>query len=322
MAPRIPAPDPGVFAPWVGSFAIHLRSEQKSPNTVRGYVDAATRFAGWLLANTDVRNLAKVKPEHIKRYRVWMGQPAREEGRPEPDGGWGAGYALGYQGNQHRNLQQFFRWYAAEEDVPNVYLGLKPPPMDRKLVPVLTHEQLSALIKDAEAKKDFGHRRDAAILRLFACSGARLSEISGLDVTDVDLADRSARVHGKGRKDRRIKFDHRATQALDRYLRVRAAHPSAYLSALWLGVRRRNALTPSGVYQLIERRGQRLGIDLHPHMFRHTFSHHWLDNGGAEGDLMELNGWDSPQMLRRYGASARAARAQRAYDRVDVMGGI
>jgi integrase/recombinase XerD len=40
---------------------------------------------------------------------------------------------------------------------------------------------------------------------------------------------------------------------------------------------------------------------------RHHFSHTWLDRGGAEGDLMELNGWSSPQMLRRYGASARAA---------------
>jgi hypothetical protein len=45
-------------------------------------------------------------------------------------------------------------------------------------------------------------------------------------------------------------------------------------------------------------------------------SHDWLDQGGAEGDLMELNGWTSPQMLRRYGASARSARARRSYDRV------
>jgi hypothetical protein len=42
----------------------------------------------------------------------------------------------------------------------------------------------------------------------------------------------------------------------------------------------------------------------------------WLDRGGPEGDLMELNGWTSPQMLRRYGASARSARARRTYDRI------
>jgi hypothetical protein len=46
------------------------------------------------------------------------------------------------------------------------------------------------------------------------------------------------------------------------------------------------------------------------------FSHTWLDRGGAERDLMELNGWTSPQMLTRYGASARGARARRSYNRV------
>ncbi len=53
-------------------------------------------------------------------------------------------------------------------------------------------------------------------------------------------------------------------------------------------------------------------MDAHPHRFRHHFSHTWLDRGGPEGDLMELNGW----AFRRYGASARSARARRTYDRI------
>ena len=60
---------------------------------------------------------------------------------------------------------------------------------------------------------------------------------------------------------------------------------------------------------------------MYPHRFRHHFSHTWLDRGGTEGDLMEPNGWSSPQMLRRYGARtrsarARSARARRAYHRI------
>jgi hypothetical protein len=50
--------------------------------------------------------------------------------------------------------------------------------------------------------------------------------------------------------------------------------------------------------------------------FRHHFSHAWPDRRGAAGDLTGLNGWTSPQMLRRYGASARSARARRSYARV------
>jgi hypothetical protein len=62
------------------------------------------------------------------------------------------------------------------------------------------------------------------------------------------------------------------------------------------------------------RRGEQAGVDVWPHRFRHHFSHTWLDRGGAEGDLMELNGWSSPQMLQRYGGSVRGARARRHYD--------
>jgi integrase/recombinase XerD len=81
-----------------------------------------------------------------------------------------------------------------------------------------------------------------------------------------------------------------------------------------LGVGGRGPLTANGIYQMVRRRGEQAGVDVWPHRFRHHFSHTWLDRGGAEGDLMELNGWSSPQMLLRYGASARGARARRAYD--------
>jgi integrase/recombinase XerD len=67
---------------------------------------------------------------------------------------------------------------------------------------------------------------------------------------------------------------------------------------------------------VIVRRGRECGVEVYPHRFRHHFSHTWLDRGAPEGDLMELNGWTSPQMVRRYGASARSARARRGYDRI------
>jgi integrase/recombinase XerD len=75
-------------------------------------------------------------------------------------------------------------------------------------------------------------------------------------------------------------------------------------------------MTANGIYQMVARRGHESGIRVYPHWFRHHFSHTWPDRGGAEGDLMELNGRASPQMLLRYGASARSARARRTYDRI------
>jgi integrase len=85
---------------------------------------------------------------------------------------------------------------------------------------------------------------------------------------------------------------------------------------LWLGTGGREPLTRDGIYQIVRRRRDQAGVHAPPHRFRHHFSHNWLANGGAEGDLMELNGWASPQMLQRYGGSARGARARRHYDLV------
>jgi integrase len=62
---------------------------------------------------------------------------------------------------------------------------------------------------------------------------------------------------------------------------------------------------PAGTLgQMIARRGRQAGVDAWTHQFRHHCSHTWLDRGGGEGDLVELNGWASPSMLRRHGASA------------------
>ena len=103
---------------------------------------------------------------------------------------------------------------------------------------------------------------------------------------------------------------------MDRYLRARAKHPLAGRPELWLGTGGREPVTPDGIYQIVVKAGKRTGVAVYPHRFRHHFSHTWLDRGGDGGDLMELNGWTSPQMLEWYGGSVRGARARRSYDRI------
>lgn len=66
-------------------------------------------------------------------------------------------------------------------------------------------------------------------------------------------------------------------------------------------------MTARGIYQMAGWRGAQTGIEVRPQKLRHHFSHTWLDNGGAEGDLIPLNGSAGPQMLALYGRSARAA---------------
>jgi integrase/recombinase XerD len=237
--------------------------------------------------------------------------------------GWLLGrYSEAYARQQYRSLRQFFGWLADEEEIADPMVRLRAPAVREKPVPFFTSVELSQLEKACRGST-FAQRRDAAILSVFRVTGIRLSELAGIRYdaddpgrTDVDLWHREITVQGKGRKTRTVKISFDAARSLDRYIRVRARHAQAHRPQLWLGAGNRGPMTASGIYQLIVRRGRQCGIDVFPHRFRHHFSHTWLDHGGAEGDLMELNGWTSPQMLLRYGASARSARARRSYDRV------
>jgi site-specific recombinase XerD len=295
--------DAGPLQLMISSFELHLRAEKKSPKTIRTYTEAAQWLAAEYLLPNEVKFWDDVKTRHVQEWTVTLLDR----------------YSDSYASNQFRALQQFFKWHATEdpdEPRPNPMANLKPPKVSEKLVPVITEQELAAMLATCKGG-GFQNRRDYAIIFLLKDAGIRLSELAALSVDDVSPATREATVTGKGDKQRIVRFTYDTSRALDRYTRERAKHPMARSSALWLGMHR-GPMTPSGIYQMIERHGQAADVEVNPHKFRHTFSHNWLDNGGAEGDLMELNGWSSPQMLARYGRSARSARARRHYD--DVMG--
>jgi site-specific recombinase XerD len=296
--------DAGMFQAEISSFALRLAAEGKAAKTIRTYTEAVQWFAATGLPR-------RAGWEQVTRCdnQWWMAQLL---GR----------YSTAYASNQYRALQQFFKWLAAEDQLPDPMAGLQPPRVVGKLVPVFTGDELSRLER-ACAGRSYAQRRDTAIIAVLTATGIRLSELAGLRYdpgdprsSDIDLWQREITVRGKGGKDRIVKIGHQAARSLDRYLRARSRHAHAWRPQLWLGAGNREPLTAAGIYQMIARRGRQTGVHLYPHRFRHHFSHTWLDRGGPEGDLMELNSWTSPQMLRRYGASARSARARRTYDRI------
>lgn len=323
-----PRPLPPAFAGMIASFRLELRGS-KSVNTTRIYVDAITKFAWWLIDHDKAASWDQVDKNTIREYMAFLREHGlschcgRTGSHPDFQCPKGRPLKPGYTNNLYRSIQQFWKFYAEEEDSLSPMVGLTPPPVPEELVPVLTDEQRAAILKPLEKARDFEARRDYALLRILICSGIRLEEITDLDVEAVNLELLEVTVRGKGDIPRIVKIDVKTARAVDRYLRMRAVHKYAAHRRLWLAVKNRGPLTDNGIRQIVERRGEQVGVKgLYPHLFRHDFTHRWLDAGGAEGDLMELNGWKSPQMLRRYGRSARSARARRAYDRVNVMGDL
>jgi integrase/recombinase XerC len=280
----------------IRSFDRWLQYENKSDKTRTIYGDAARIFATWVSPH-GVTDWATVEPEHIRDFIISVLETGRV-GSP------------GYASNLFRSLQQFAKWHAAEYNVANPMAGLKPPMVPEQLPPVLREEELNALLKSC-AGREFLCARDTAILYLFMDSGIRRGELAGLAVDDLDLDHREVTVLGKGRRTRTVSYGRKAAWSLDRYLETRGNHRQAEAPELWLGEKGKGPMTGSGIFQMIQRRGERVGIKgLHPHTLRHTWAHMLKKAHVSPEEHMALAGWKSPQMLARYAASTAAERAR------------
>ncbi|OHV46668.1 hypothetical protein BBK14_02055 [Parafrankia soli] len=194
---------------------------------------------------------------------------------------------------------------------------MTPPKIGERMRPLLETEQLELLVGVCKGR-DFRSRRDEAIIRTFVDSGGRRAEVAGLRLEHVDQTRKRLTVIGKGDKERYIAVGGKTMLAINRYLRVRGRHKRAHKTdALWLAERGLD-MTPSGIYQVVRRRGVEAGVPVHPHMFRHALAHAWLDAGGGEQTLADHMGWTSTEMVRLYGAAGRSRRAQNEHERLGL----
>lgn len=278
------------------SFFISLRAARRSEKTVKSYRLGVTQYAEWCDANG--------VPAAIVRAQVqtWM---AHMHDR---------GLAPATVAARLAGVRQLSKWMADPEEggILNAdpLLRLNAPKQDSPITPVMTGDELKAIFKACQGPQ-FRDRRDEAIVRLMSETGMRVSEALGLDVEDIDLARGLAYIRrGKGGKGRIVPFGPQTAKAVDRYLRLRRAHPGADLKALFLTARMPRRLADHGLRRTLGARASAAGIDkFHPHMFRHTAAHRWLAAGGSEGGLMAVAGWSSREMLDRYAKATQAERA-------------
>jgi integrase/recombinase XerC len=187
-------------------------------------------------------------------------------------------------------LRSFFNYLLREQVLSaNPAREVQAPKAKKRLPATIDVDQMSRLLSfrtDEQLSV-----RDKAIMELFYSSGLRLSELVGLDFTDLDLADQTVRVLGKGNKTRIVPVGRYAVTALSNWLRERATITLLGEQALFIAKTGRR-LGARAVQLRIAGWAQRqgLGVHVHPHMFRHSFATHLLESSQDLRGVQELLG--------------------------------
>ena len=216
-------------------------------------------------------------------------------------------------------LRAFGRWLVREGHIeadPAALVGA--PKVEQKLPTHLDIKEVVGMIESVDTSQPLG-RRDRAILELFYASGLRLSELVALDLQDVNLSGRIARVTGKGGKERLVPFNNSTAAALKAYLkgRVEVERPvparvmrsrtkhkapgTPHQAPLFLNYQG-TRLSTRGVDRIVRRYAReaatRLGVS--PHALRHSFATHLLQAGADLRAIQELLGHSRLSTTQRY----------------------
>lgn len=194
-------------------------------------------------------------------------------------------------------LRTFFR-YLCREGVMEINPAqlVSSPRVERTLPNHLTIEQMIKFIESPDLDTLLG-KRDRAILELLYASGLRVSELVGLNLTDIDFTNQTVRVKGKGRKERIVPFGNHALKALQEYLAVRGellieAEPDKMDAKIVFMNYQGTRITTRSVGRMVDKY-VKICADVHhisPHSLRHSFATHLLNAGADLRVIQELLG--------------------------------
>lgn len=207
-----------------------------------------------------------------------------------------------------RTFSRYLRREGVLKGDPGALVGM--PKIEQRIPAHLGVEEIDALLGMPNLAEPLG-RRDRAIMELFYASGLRLSELVGLDLTEVDLSTRFVRVLGKGGKQRIVPFNKNAERAIRAYLPDRqclltqgkswSMEKGSHVKALFLNYRGGRISARSVdrlVRKYVARSGAQLGIG--PHALRHSFATHLLERGADLRAIQELLGHVRLSTTQRY----------------------
>lgn len=193
------------------------------------------------------------------------------------------------------SLRSYFRYLNKYEGVQQNPVSLfKGASSHRKLPEYLTFDQMEQLLNSFDLSDPIQVRNRCMIEVMYAC-GLRVSECAGLKIEDIDLSSRTLKVFGKESKERMVPFYPRCGQLIELYLNearpqfVKIEHPYLFVNT------RGKKVSSRSIEQMVDQAAinANLPMHVHPHMIRHSFATHLLDNGADLRVVQELLGHEN-----------------------------
>ena len=192
------------------------------------------------------------------------------------------------------SIKGFYKYLVNNDIVnSNPFIYVKLPKKEQKLPRYLTIEELLEIFNSLEIKTNYD-LRNRLILELMYATGVRVSELVNIKVLDIDFTNNSIKVLGKGSKERMVYYNEVARTYLEKYLKIYPSLNKKNLSFLFLNYKG-DKLTTAGISYIINQVIKKIGFDNHitPHMLRHSFATHLLNNGCSLATVQELLGHSS-----------------------------
>ena len=200
-------------------------------------------------------------------------------------------------------IRSFFQFCVQKKWLEDNPAKVVSTPKQEKPVPsFLSEEEMSQFLDLPQTDKPLD-LRDKAMLELLYATGLRVSELVGINLSDVSFEERLIRVKGKGKKERIVPFGKMAENSLSRYLRVRGLINKGNVddTALFLNYRG-DRLTPRSVERTVDKYIKTTAIrrKISPHSLRHSFASHLLSRGADLRVIQELLGHESLATTQKY----------------------
>lgn len=210
-------------------------------------------------------------------------------------------------------LKSFFGWMVQEELLlRNPTTKIKSPKKPKRLPKALSVEELEIVRESCETN------RERALVEVMYSTGCRLSEIANMKISDINYQDKSAKVIGKGNKERSVFFTFKALHHLNKYLNTRKEPLEGKSDYLFIRERRPfNQLTGRSIQRAINKIEERVKLSksLTPHVFRHTKATMMMNNGADIADVQHILGHEDPSTTLIYAnvSEERKRQAHRRY---------